>query len=141
LADGKHLETLRFHAKHQYRTAASGIEIPITISLDGMRTIDLLAKVDTGATFCIFQREYAEMLGLDVESGIQTSITTATGQFQAFGHELKLSCLGYDFDIMAYFPAQLEFPRNVLGLTGWFDRLRVGIVHYDGTVFLSHYNE
>ena len=139
--DGKHLETIRFRSKHVYSTSASGIQVPIAISLDGVNRIELFAKVDTGATFCIFQREYAEALGLHVESGNRINIATATGLFPAYGHELKLSCFDYDFEITAYFPSQSNFPRNVLGLTGWFDRLRVGIVHYDGVVLLSHYDD
>jgi len=30
--------------------------------------VDLLAKLDTGAAHCIFERKYGEMLGLAVES-------------------------------------------------------------------------
>lgn len=139
--DGNYLETVRFRAKYQYGASASGIQVPITISADGKNEIDLLAKIDTGASFCIFQREYAEALGLNVESGSFLQIATATGSFAAFGHNLKLSCFDYDFEIVAYFPSLHNFPRNVLGLNGWFDRLRVAFIHHDGLLFLSHYNE
>ncbi len=105
------------------------------------RAVSLLAKVDTGAANCIFQREYAEALGLTVEDGLSKRFSTATGTFSAFGHNVKLSCFDLEFDSTVYFATQYEFPRNVLGLEGWLDRLRFGLVHYDRTVFLSHYDE
>jgi hypothetical protein len=59
----------------------------------------------------------------------------------AYGHELTLSALGYQFDVTVYFAADQSFPRNVLGRHGWLQQLRLGIVDYDGKLYASRYDE
>ena len=98
------------------------------------------AKIDTGSTYCIFQREHAEIMGIDVESGIPTQIDTATGSFRVFGHELDIDCLGITTSGFVYFAEMPNFSRNVLGRIGWLDQLRLALVHHDNVFYLSHYN-
>ena len=90
---------------------------------------------------CIFQREHAEALHIDVEGGLFTKFATMTGTFEAYGHTLRLSCFDYELDSVVYFTREYEFPRNVLGLQGWLDKLRFGLVHHDESLFLSHYDD
>ncbi len=132
---------LSFRSTHRYMASTSGIEIPIRIRSTLDNGVELLAKIDTGAAFCIFQREHAEELGLDVERGIPQSIWTAIGPFETYGHTVTLSCLEYEFDSLVYFARQYDFPRNVLGLKGWLDKLRFGLVHYDESLYLSLYDD
>jgi len=42
---------------------------------------------------------------------------------------------------MLYFFADPAIERNVLGRRGWLDRMRLGLVDYDHTIYLSDYNE
>lgn len=133
------MESINFRSKHQY-AFNSGIEIPITISLGKGAEISLSAKVDSGAASCIFQREYAEQLGIDVEGGEPETFSTAVGSFGAFGHSVTLSCLDFEFESIVYFAGPYNFRRNVLGLQGWFDRLRFGLIHYNQTLFLGRYD-
>jgi len=65
---------------HQYRSD-NAITIPVTLTRDRSVNIDLLGKLDTGSTFCIFERAYAGLLGLDLESGHRQRFATATGAF------------------------------------------------------------
>ncbi len=58
---------LDFDQYHAY-DSREGITIPVVLK-SGAETVDLVASVDTGATFCLFQREHGELLGLDVEAG------------------------------------------------------------------------
>ena len=60
--------SLDFETSHHYNKAIDGIDVPIAICI-GKQSVELLAKLDTSAAHCIFERKYAEMLGLDVESG------------------------------------------------------------------------
>jgi hypothetical protein len=69
--------SLDFHASHRYLGAADGIDVPVALC-SGKESVELLAKLDTGATHCIFERKYAEMLGLDVESGRLQRFRTST---------------------------------------------------------------
>lgn len=48
------------------------------------------AKLDTGASFCIFERAYGEILGLNIEDGERTDVSTANGTFAVFGHWVTL---------------------------------------------------
>ncbi|MEW6730688.1 MAG: aspartyl protease family protein [Acidobacteriota bacterium] len=103
-----------FSCLHEYDTRESGVTVPIRLSI-GTNVVDLTAKVDTGASFCIFQRGLGEMLGLDIESGQRQAISTVTGRFVTYGHNVTLSTLGLTFDIMVYFAADYTFARDLLG--------------------------
>src|SRR3990172_1082507 len=83
---------LSFDIVHEYMAAARDITVPVQLEL-GRHRIRLHAKLDTGASNCIFQRDYGELLGLDVETGAHMEFGTATGSFVAYGHRVSLSAL------------------------------------------------
>lgn len=130
---------LSFALKHDY-SAGDAIQLPVTLICGG-EEIRADAFVDTGATYCIFRREVAMSLGIDVEAGASVRIGTVTGGFDAYGHTLTLETLGYSFEVMVYFAAHDGLPRNVLGRRGWLDRLRLGLVDHDAELYLSSYND
>ena len=140
-AVGEYLETLTFRSRYDYASGQAGIEVPITLSLDDARSVRLLAKVDTRASFCIFQREYAEQLGIEVEGGQHQVVRTATGRFEAYGHTVKLVCFDWEFETVVYFAAEANFSRNVLGRLGWLQHFLLGLVDHDATLFLSHHDD
>ena len=76
--------------------------------------VNFPAKVDTGASYCIFERRH--------------------------GHEVTLRAAGYDFDSIVYFYADEDLDRNVLGRHGWLDRVVLGLIDYEGKLLLSPYN-
>ena len=80
-------------------------------------------------------------LSLDVEAGELVVLGTATGTFKAYGHAVTLSTLGYSFDVVVYFAGHEGFGRNVLGRRGWRDRVRLGLVDYEGKLYLSRYED
>jgi hypothetical protein len=47
----------------------------------------------------------------------------------------------YSFDVMVYFAVEASFKRNVLGRGGWLDHVRLGLVDYQGELYLSRYAE
>jgi hypothetical protein len=115
--------------------------VPVSLRLGDSRTVRLLAKLDTGASFCIFPREYAEQLGLNVESGHHQVVGTATGRFDAYGHTLTLGCFDWELEAMVYFAATPDFPRSVLGRSGWLQHFRLGLIDHDTILFLSHHGD
>jgi hypothetical protein len=129
---------LTFTSAHDYGTDA--IIIPIILRL-GNRAAKADAYLDTGATFCVFKREIAALLGLEVETGEPLRLSTVTGSFDAYGHLLTLETLGYSFDVTVYFAAHESFTRNVLGRRGWLDQVGLGLVEYESKLYLSRYNE
>src|SRR6516225_6285782 len=130
--------SLEFDTTHQYTDAKDGIHVPITLAV-GRESVELLAKLDTGAEYCIFERKYGEMLGLDVQSGRLQRFRTVAGSFDAYEHEVTIQTLGIEFPAVAFFAQDLAFTRNFLGRSGWLDRLRIGIIDYDRMLFVGPY--
>jgi hypothetical protein len=135
------MHTLNFQTLHLYDTTAPGITIPVELSVGRERVTITNTKLDTGASFCIFQREYGDMLGLNVEQGLEERIATPTGAFLAYGHEVLLSTLGHEFLVTVYFASFHGFIRNVLGRHGWLNKVQFGIIDYDGKLYISAYDE
>ena len=98
-----------------------------------------MAKLDAGAAHCIFERKYAEILGLEVESGRLQRFRTVAGSFAAFQHEITIQTLGIEFSAIVFFAQDATFNRNFLGRSGWLDRLRIALVDYDRLLFVSPY--
>jgi hypothetical protein len=103
---------LVFERLHSYGDDALDIVIPICLRV-GTSQQDLLAKLDTGASRCIFQRQYGEALGLDIETGIEQSFRTALNErFTTYGHSVTLEVLDYTFDTTVCFAKDYQFKRN-----------------------------
>jgi len=130
--------SLTFDVLHRYDPALPGIDVPVVIS-SGNETIKTIAKLDTGASLCIFKREHGDALGLDIESGVPQRIGTATEPFIAYGHNVSLTALGFHFDRMVFFADRAGFRRNVLGRRGWMERVRLAVVDYEGELYASKY--
>lgn len=65
---------------------------------------------------------------------------TVAGSFATYEHEVTVHTLGVEFSAIVFFAQDPSFTRNVLGRSGWLDRLRVAIVDYDRMLFLSAYD-
>jgi hypothetical protein len=132
--------TYRQEFTHTYNYPdAVGIGVPVVLSL-GNRKADLTAHIDTGASHCLFENAIARRLGLIVEHGYRISFSTANSRFEAFGHDVLMNVLGIEFETQVFFFADPEIRKNVLGRRGWLDRIRLGLVDYDQTLYLASYN-
>lgn len=131
---------LSFDRFAEYDAGLPGITLDITLKLAEKAT-ELTVKIDTGSTDCIFAREAARRLDLDVESGGRTEFSTATGRFWAFRHEVSLQILGQEFDASVYFAEDESFRRSVLGRHGFLDRTVLGLVDYEGRLYLARYGK
>ena len=132
--------TFTFRTRHSYDTTKVGITVPVELT-DGTNVVQIDAKLDTGASFCIFERAYGEMLGLNVEGGTQALVSTANSTFQAFGHRLMMTALGLQFDALVYFAADENIRRSVLGRRGFIDQLRLCLIEHDGELYISKYDD
>jgi hypothetical protein len=112
---------------------------PPVVLRAGRETINLVAKLDTGAAYCLFERSYAEALGIHVESGVPMNFATPNSRFQAFGPEVTISTLDIEGHSFVFFFADADIVKNVLGRHGWLDRLSVGIVDHDQLLYLGGY--
>jgi hypothetical protein len=132
--------TLSFRSRIVYDPARVSIDVPVRLVL-GKASADVVAKLYTGSSHCVFRRAIADALGLEVETGEPMRIGTVTGSFLTYGHNVRLEAAGFEIDTTVYFAVDPAVPRNVLGRRGWIERLRLGLVDYDGQLFLSHYDE
>ncbi|MEW6129673.1 MAG: hypothetical protein AB1757_21715 [Acidobacteriota bacterium] len=130
---------LVFDLLYEYDTTTTGITIPVVLSF-AQEQNKTLANLDTGATFCIFKRDEGEALGLDIEKGYRQIIRTATEPFVAYGHYVSLFALNLQLDVMVYFAARYGLPRNVLGRRGWLDQIRLGLIEYEGKLYVGKYD-
>ena len=92
-------------------------------------TVTTFAFVDPGSAFCIFSHEVGRNLGLKVESGIPKTMGSLTGTLETFGHEVTLHTLEVSFQSYIYFAKYPGLQRNLLGRTGWLDRVSIALIH------------
>ena len=133
-------ESVEFTTTYRYNTLETGINLPTILKL-GSLFVKIDAKVDTGATFCVFERIHGENLGLEIESGDFLRMQTATAPFDTFGHTINLSVLGIETESTVYFAKEESFCLNILGRQGFLDRVKLGLIDYEGKLLLSDYGK
>lgn len=115
-----------------------GISINTTLKLSD-KEISFSSKIDTGSSFCIFERRFGEELDLEIKKGLFQNVGTATGIFRVFGFRLTLKVENFQFDSLVYFAEDENFKRNVLGRHGFLELVKLGLIDYEGKLYLSHY--
>jgi len=128
-----------YQRRYDYPLDEEGITL-FTRLMTNRQDILVEAKLDTGAAFCLFERSCAEQLGVEVEKGYKRRLNTLTGSFDAYDHEVTLKTLELEFDLTVFFPADYAISRNLLG-RNWLRLVRLGLVDYDGLLYLSGYDE
>ncbi len=123
-----------------YDVGELGITVTVALKLKEHQ-FTLTAKIDTGADHCIFERRIGEQPGLQIEAGVPQRFGTAAESFLAYGHDVALQVADLEFDVMVFFAAKDDFVRNVLGRFGWLDRVILGLVDYEGKLYLSRYGD
>lgn len=84
---------LNFNHREKYSSLETGITVKTTLRY-GELFINSDAKIDTGATVCLFQRIVGETLEIPIENGIPKRLETLTGVLTAYGHEIVLETCG-----------------------------------------------
>ncbi len=120
-------------------SAYSEITVKVALFSSFSEFVSIEAKLDTASTFCVFHRDYAAMLGLELERGVRERIRTATGSFVAYGHELTVMVKNIEWQATVFFAEPENFPVNVVGRFGFLNRLRFGLVDYEQLLYLAAY--
>jgi hypothetical protein len=131
---------LSFTESVNYDAGQPSITVPVTLSV-GPARVDCDAKVDTGSSNCIFARNVGEELGLEIEAGLRLLVGTVTGNFVAYLHEVNLSLASFELSGLVGFAEDKEFRRNVLGRRGFIEQMTLGLVDYEGKLYLGRYDE
>jgi len=86
---------------------------------------DLLAIVDTGATYSLINGKRARSIGLDLMAGRPITLTGLSGSLLARLHRVTLEILGSKIDCEIAF-SESEIRRELLGRHELFSRVRFG---------------
>ena len=130
---------LNFEKLVSYNNGEEGIGLEVEIKYSDT-SIKINAKVDTGATYSIFERHFGEELGLEIESGMRQRFGTAIGDFYAYGFRVTLVTAEIELDSMIFFAEDESFTKNVLGRITWLDNLVFGLVDQESKLYLSKYD-
>ncbi len=131
---------LAFEVKYPLPASAHGITIPVELA-HGKQAVSLHAKLDTGADWSIFERGYAERLGIIVEAGDRLELRTVNSRFTAYAHDVTIGVFGWTFAFRVHFHADSNIHRSVLGREDWIVKMRLGLVYHDSHLYLSRYDD
>ncbi len=125
---------------HLTRTSR-GVIVQVTLAANATETISIEARVDSGSSFCVFGRQWADVLNLDWDSGEPLLISTAIGTFYARMHEVTIRLLDFEWAAWIAFAEWDTLPpsssRDVLGLNGFFDHFLVAIDDLAERIYLE----
>lgn len=87
------METLDFETLHEYRDHDTG-GILLDVEISSSASTRLVAYVDSGAAHCIFDGQYAELIGLTLNNGEEKRFSTSDGgTIVGYGHEISMTVL------------------------------------------------
>ncbi len=83
--------------------------------------------IDSGADYCIFHAEVAEVLGIPLTSGKKMTFYGTSGAAQlAYFHEVQIEAAGWPIDLYCGFSSEMQsLPYGLLGQTGFFDQFKI----------------
>ncbi len=128
--------SIDFQKKATYPSLDIGITLRAILRYGNLQT-DCLAKIDTGAQSCLFERGVADDLEIDVESGFRENFSTLGGGIIAYAHQVELETLGLRFQSYVYFAESYAVQRNLLGRQGWLQLVMFGLNDYKSEFYLS----
>ncbi|MGH9799282.1 MAG: hypothetical protein ACRD82_02880, partial [Blastocatellia bacterium] len=127
---------LTFSTKDYFRTTNDGITIPVRLERNDLISF-CEAKIDTGSQYCLFQREIADDLEIEVADGYPFHFTTLAGDFTAYAHTIVLETFGIKFESTVMFMPAYGTTRNILGRKGWLENLDMALSMGDEAVYLT----
>lgn len=91
------------------------------------KSVEYQALIDSGADFCIFHTEMAEILGIPVSEGKKLTFFGTGGTPQtAYFHNIQMEFGGSLMDLYCGFSSDMtSLPYGILGQTGFFDKFKI----------------
>lgn len=129
------MKQLTFDHEFVYGDSEEGISIEVSL-VYGEHKIEVEAKVDSGASVCLFSYEIGIKLGIPIEQGISIRLSGLAGSLEAYGHEVTLQTGDIAFQSIVYFAKHPGLQRNLLGRRGWLRNLKLAVIDY-GNLLVS----
>lgn len=91
------------------------------------KSVEYGALIDSGADFCIFHTEMAEILGIPVAKGRKITFYGTGGTPQtAYFHNVEIEIGGWPMELYCGFSYDMKsLPYGILGQTGFFDQFKI----------------
>ncbi len=83
--------------------------------------------IDSGADYCVFHSEIADVLGIRLKGGKKMTFYGTGGTPQvAYFHTIQIEIGGWPMDLYCGFSSDMEsLPYGLLGQTGFFDHFKI----------------
>ena len=96
--------------------------IRITLGYNDKK-VNYFALIDSGADYCFFHKEIAEVLGIEVEKGKRLEVAGVTGKKSiAYFHHVDLYIGGYKYKLYCGFSSSISpYGFGILGQNGFFN--------------------
>ena len=133
------MKEITFQEEFDYPESDVGISLEVKLH-HGENVVTIKAKVDPGASVCLFMNEVGVTLGIPIETGIYQRLSGLTGSLEAYGHEVILQIGDIQFPGLVYFAKYPGLERNLLGRQGCWRNLKLGVIDYDCKLFISPYD-
>ena len=87
------------------------------------KKVNYLALIDSGADYCFFHKEIAQVLGIDVEKGKKLEFAGITGKKSiVYFHNVDLYIGGWRYKLYCGFSSSISpYGFGILGQYGFFD--------------------
>lgn len=126
---------IEFEYEFQYRHFGDLFLPAIEVTLVGPADEDeLVAIVDTGATYCLFNGVRAGAIGLDLGAGRLEQLSGLAGGLMARIHLVALEIAGHRFNCEVAFSEQ-PIQRELLGRHNLFPQVRFGFREGMSTIY------
>jgi len=121
----------------QYRDLGHGFFPVLDLTVIGpTNAVDLLAVIDTGAQYSLFNGARAALIGLDLTAGKRVILGGLAGRMIAWLHQVDLEILGARFRCEVAFSEQ-PIPRELLGRHTVFKQIRIAFREGTSCVYLD----
>lgn len=100
--------------------------VDILLTFD-KKSVEYQALIDSGADFCIFHTEMAEILGIPIINGKKITFFGTGGTPQtAYFHNVQIELGGSSMDLYCGFSSDMKsLPYGILGHIGFFDQFKI----------------
>lgn len=123
------MPTIDFPVVRRYLGTPPDAEPIVAVKLSRIdkpeRYIRTLALVDSGADHCLFQRDFGERLGLELDDLPLVEGQTAGGPIEVPVCRLRVEILHQVFECLVGFLDEKRLPNNLLGRQGIFDQIQL----------------
>jgi hypothetical protein len=100
-------------------------------------SLQIIALIDSGSTYSLFDYQLGVELGLDVRSGRMQWLSSLGGSVLGYAHQIELEIVGgWKFKTEVLFSDD-AIPRNLLGHYGFLEHLAVGLQGKIGEIYLG----